>query len=145
MRWPYWTGRSLPTTTTATASTGAGGLGRAAGNNDVLFAIQHERHRRSRLRQTSLQVEKLSTGVCAIRKKPVVDTGKDKVSCRRQAPTLIESSGQSAPFLFLGNRIPRDQNVAASGRSDCRHARRLRTSSPASTAGRRRGCRGPTT
>ncbi len=151
MRWPHWRrrpGGSLPTsatttgtTCTTTSTTGACDLRGSAGDDDILFTVEHERHRRSCLRQARLQIEKLFTSVGAIRQETVVHAGKDEISCGRQAAALIEAGGQSSPFLFLGDGIPRHQNIPATGRTDCRHTRRLRTAPATSSPTRCASCR----
>ena len=57
---------------TTTSTTGACDLRGSAGDDDILFTVEHERHRRSCLRQSRFQIEKLFTSVGAIRQETVV-------------------------------------------------------------------------
>src|SRR5437868_15540420 len=95
----YWSRRrpslSAPA---ATGTTTARDLRGSPGDGDVLLTVHHECHRRSRLRQSRLQIEQLFAGIRAIRQEAIVDAGKNEIACGRQAATLVEAGSQSSPF-----------------------------------------------
>ena len=104
-------------------------LRRSAGDRDVLFAVQHERHRRTHLREARGDVHELVAIVGAINDEPGVDAREHQIPGGGKRPALVKSCGKSSPAFLCCDRIPGDQDISAPFRPDRGRRRRGRTAS----------------
>jgi hypothetical protein len=111
--------------TSATTASATGDHG-GAGNRDVLFAVQLERHGRSHIGEAGLDIAHAFARVGAIGHQmlalslPGRRHAEHQVSSRRKRSALVKSSRPAghAPAFLLSHRVPRDQRASAARRSN---------------------------
>jgi hypothetical protein len=93
---------------------------RSSGDCDILLAVDHKGHGRTRLKDARRNVKDLFAGIGAVGEQASIHTRKHQVPGGGKRTALIESGGAAghAPPLLLRDGVPSDQEVSAPFRTN---------------------------